>query len=109
MTIASKFPLAVDRNENVILGGTTLHTAELSVDDSDWTELAVPSGKECKGFMLNSRGGHTFSFSTQDDGSAYITVPTTGLKLDLAADAGDTLGYIQSSNATDTIEILYWY
>lgn len=102
-------PFTIDRNFNPAPGGTTLHTAELSVDDSAWTKLAVPSGKECKGFMLNSRGSHTFSFSTQSDGAAYITVPTTGIQVDVTADAGDTLGYIQSSNATDTIEILLWY
>ena len=78
-----------------------------SVDNVTWTAVTLGSGQRCESFVAKTRGSQAWKMSDTSTGTKYITIGgTNSLSMDISADRGETLFYVQTASASDTIEVL---
>ena len=93
--------------------GRVIHSAvgivriqEVSIVDSEFTIINIPSDVTCKSLIVKTRGGGTWLLSLDIGGSTYLTVAFP-LSLDIAKAPNEALFYAKSASGNETLEIMY--
>jgi len=79
----------------------------IPVDDSSWTEVAVPAaaGSACKALAAKLLTGNDWHVSHVEAGTTSVKLDGP-LTLDVDALAGDVLFYAQTDSGDDTLQVL---
>jgi hypothetical protein len=80
----------------------------VSVENTGWTAITLGAGQRCSGFVARIRGAsNDWKMSDSSTGTKYITIDNaSALSMDIDADKGETLFYVQTSTGADTLEVL---
>lgn len=97
-----------DKAGNAIPGGSGINgVINQAVDNTSWTAVVMPAGRNCKQIVIQERGGGAFKIAHESDGDPYFSVAASAaLSMEIAADAGERLFYAQMAAGSGTIEVL---
>ena len=94
--------------EEIVAGTKSFEVFTVSIDNSSWTAVTLPSTQKCESALIKCRNSdNVFMISHLSGGSPYFTFEAGGtFTLDIDKDASAVLCYVKGTEASDTLEVI---